>query len=75
MAGIGVKLNKIYSKNTVTTNLFGFGYSTAITIAPMFFVILTVMLMQYLLGFSSLGYTSRELYACTVLYIFIFALF
>lgn len=74
MAGIGVKLNKIYSKNTVSTSLFGFGYSTAITIAPMFFVILTVMLMQYLLGFSSLGYTSRELYACTVLYIFIFAL-
>ncbi|MCR4649818.1 MAG: exopolysaccharide Pel transporter PelG [Lachnospiraceae bacterium] len=74
MAGIGVRLNRIYNKNTITTNVFGFGYSTVITVAPMFLVILAVMLMQYLLGFSKLGYASRELYASTVLYIFIFAL-
>lgn len=74
MAGIGVKLNKIYGKNTLVTNLFGFGYSTIITIAPMFVVILAVLLMQYFLGFSKVGYASRELYSCTVLYIFIFAL-
>jgi len=74
LAGIGVRLNKIYSKNTITTNVFGFGYSTVITVAPMFLVIGAVMLMQYLLGFSKLGYASRELYASTVLYIFIFAL-
>ena len=35
MAGIGVKLNKIYSKNTITTNIVGFGYSAIITVAPM----------------------------------------
>ena len=74
MAGIGVRLNKIYNKNTITTNVVGFGYSTVITIAPMFLVIGAVMLMQYLLGFSHIGYASRELYASTVLYIFIFAL-
>ena len=74
MAGIGVRLNKIYNKNTITTNVVGFGYSTVITIAPMFLVIGAVMLMQYLLGFSQIGYASRELYASTVLYIFIFAL-
>lgn len=74
MAGIGVKLNKIYSKNTITTNLVGFGYSTIITIAPMLLVIGAVILMQLLLGFSKLNYFSRELYACTVLYIFIFGL-
>ena len=34
MAGVGVKLNHIFEKNTLTTNLVGFGYSTAITIAP-----------------------------------------
>ena len=28
MAGIGVKLNKIYNKNTLTTNIIGMGYST-----------------------------------------------
>ena len=74
MAGIGVKLNKIYSKNTITTNLVGFGYSTIITIAPMLLVIGAVIIMQLLLGFSKLDYFSRELYACTVLYIFIFDL-
>lgn len=74
MAGIGIKLNKIFSKNTIITNLAGFGYSTAITIAPMFLVIAAVLLMQVLLGISKLGYASRELYSCTVLYIFIFSL-
>lgn len=74
MAGIGVRLNRIFSKNTITTNLFGFGYSMVITVAPMFLVILAIMVMQYFLGFSKLGYSQRELYACTVLYIFIFSL-
>ena len=74
MAGIGVKLNKIYSKNTIATNLFGAGYSTMITVAPMFLVIIAVLLMQYLLGFSKISYATRELYSCTVLYIFIFGL-
>ena len=74
MAGIGIKLNRIYSKNTIATNLMGFGYSTVITIAPMFLVIAAVIIMQILLGFSSIGYAQRELYSCTVLYIFVFAL-
>ena len=52
LAGIGVRLNKIYSKNTIATSLFGFGYSTVITIAPMFLVIATAMGMQWMLGFS-----------------------
>lgn len=74
MAGIGVRLNRIFNKNTITTNIIGFGYSAVITVAPMFLVIMAVMLMEILLGVSKLGYASRELYSCTVLYIFIFAL-
>ena len=74
MAGIGVRLNRIFSKNTIATNLVGFGYSAVITVAPMFLVIMAVMLMEVLLGVSKIGYASRELYSCTVLYIFIFAL-
>lgn len=74
MAGIGLRLNRIFSKNTITTNLIGFGYSLVITIAPMFLVIMAVILMQMLLGFSKIGYAARELYSCTVLYIFIFSL-
>ena len=74
MAGIGVRLNKIFSRKTITTNLVGFGYSTVITVAPMFLVIVSIMLMQFLLGYSKIGYADRELYSATVLYIFIFAL-
>ena len=39
MAGIGVKLNRIYRKRSLTARLYGFAYSTVITIAPMFVVI------------------------------------
>ncbi|MCH5337575.1 MAG: exopolysaccharide Pel transporter PelG [Acetatifactor sp.] len=74
MAGIGIRLNRIFSKNTITTNLIGFGYSMVITIAPMFLVIAAVLLMNVLLGISKLGYASRELFSSTVLYIFIFAM-
>ena len=74
MAGIGVKLNKIYSKRTIATGIWGAGYSTVISIAPMVVVILSVYLMQRFLGYSKLSYASRELYSCTVLYIFVFGL-
>lgn len=74
MAGIGVKLNKIFNKNTIASNLFGFGYSAVITVAPMFLVIASVFIMGIILGVSKIDYASRELYSCTLLYIFIFAL-
>lgn len=73
MAGIGVKLNKIYEKNTLTSDLYGFVYSTFVTIGPMLMVMAAVVLTRYLLGFSALGYAQRRLYSCTVLYLFVFA--
>ena len=74
MAGIGVKLNKIYSKRTITTNLIGLGYSSVITVAPMFLVILSIIVMQLLLDGFLLGYSIRLLFSCAVMYIFIFSL-
>ena len=74
MAGIGVKLNRIYHKNTITTNMIGFFYSTVVTIAPVLVVILNLMLMQKVLKFHTVGYLDRELFSCTILYIFIFSL-
>ena len=74
MAGIGVKLNNIYGKNTLITDVIGMGYSTVMTIAPMLTVIGALCIMEYFLDFSSVGYVTRELFSCTVLYIFIFAL-
>ena len=74
MAGIGVKLTNIYKKNTLTTDIIGMGYSTVVTIAPMLVVIGALVLMEYFLDFSSVDYVTRELFSCTVLYIFIFSL-
>lgn len=74
MAGIGIRLNKIFSKNSILSKLIGCGYSVVVTIAPMLIIIAVIVLMQLLLGFSKLDYLTRELYSCTVLYIFIFSL-
>lgn len=74
MAGIGVRLNKIYGKNTLTTDLVGVGYSTVVTIAPMLVVIGAIVAMEYFLGFSRIVYRERELFSSTILYIFIFSL-
>ena len=74
MAGIGVKLQKIYSKQTILANLAGFGYSAMVTVAPMFLVIGNVLLMGQVLGYDTVGYARRGLFSGTVLYIFIFAL-
>ena len=59
MAGIGVRLNKIYGKNTLTTDLVGVGYSTVITIAPMLVVIGAIVAMEYFLGFSRIGWREN----------------
>lgn len=74
MAGIGVKLQKIYDRRTILANLAGFGYSTMVTIAPMFVVIGNVMLMSHFLGYETVGYARRGLFSGTILYIFIFSL-
>ncbi len=74
MAGIGIRLNQIFEKRTIGAHLVGFGYSATTTLAPMFLVIGSIMIMQVLLDYSTVNYYNRELFACTVLYIFIFAL-
>lgn len=74
MAGIGVKLHRIYGKNSIVSKVFGFVYSAILSIAPMMLIIMSVLIMGVLLGFSKIGYASRELFSCTILYIFTFSL-
>lgn len=74
MAGIGVRLNRIFGKNTISSNLLGVSYSAGVTVTPMFVIIGNIMLMSKVLEFDKVGYASRELFSCTVLYIFIFSL-
>ena len=74
MAGVGVRLNKIFEKPSLVGHVFGFGYSAVITVAPMFVVIGAIIVSQILLDYSTVDYFRRELFADTVLYIFIFSL-
>jgi len=74
MAGIGIQLNRIFKKNYITASLNGIGCSVCYTIAPMLLVVANLFLMFWALDFDSVGYYSRELFSCSLLYIFIFAL-
>lgn len=74
MAGIGVKLNHIFEKKSVFASLVGFTYSTIATVAPMVLVIANIILMGRVLGLNKTAYLDREVFFCTVLYTFIFAL-
>lgn len=74
MAGIGVQLNKIFDKHTITSSIYGIGFSFAHTIAPVLVVIGCLFAMFKVLRFDTVGYIDRETFSCTILYIFIFGL-
>ena len=74
MAGIGVKLTKVFEKRSVFASLAGFAYSTAVTAMPMIVVIANIIFMTWIMGINNCTYLSREVFYCTILYVFIFAL-
>jgi len=74
MAGIGVTLNKLFKKQNLATHILGASYSTVITVAPMFLVIITILIMQNMLHFSTMSFATRNLFSSIVLYMFVFSL-
>ena len=74
MAGIGVRLNRIFDKQSITAGMFGILYGSCLTVAPMVLVIGVLLVLEYLLGFDQLDFYTRELFSCTILYTFIFSL-
>lgn len=74
MAGVGVKLKRIYEKKSITTSAVGIGYSIIITIAPMLFIVVSVWAMENMLGFADESYLTRDLFSGMIMYIFIFSL-
>ena len=76
MAGIGIKLNRIFNEGgkSISRTIYGSVYSTLATIAPMLLVIGAMLLMYMFHNFESVGYWDRELFSCSILYVFIFAL-
>lgn len=74
MAGIGIQLNKIFDKHTVTASIYGIGFSIMYTIAPMLVVVVSLLTMYRILGFDVVEYQERELFSSSIIYIFIFSL-
>ena len=74
MAGVGLRLNKFFNKKSMSSHIAGAGYSIVITIAPMLLVIVTLIIMQRLLGYTQESYYEKQLFQNTVLYIFLFSL-
>lgn len=74
MAGIGVRLNRIFEKNSIACDLIGILYSAVVTIAPMLAMITTIFIMGRVLGFDSVNDTDKQLFSCMVLYIFVFGM-
>ena len=62
MAGVGVRLNRIFEKKSIAADIAGFTYSIVITIAPTLVVILGILLMGRVLGFDEVSYLDRELW-------------
>ncbi len=74
MAGIGIQLNKIFDKGTLSTSMYGIGFSIIYTIAPIFLVIGSLLIMYVILGFETVGYLERSLFSSSILYMFIFSM-
>lgn len=74
MAGVGLKLNRIFNRRSLVSALYGIACSINYTIAPMLVVIGCLMIMFKVLGFDNVPTLERELFSCTILYIFIFSL-
>lgn len=74
MAGIGIQLNRIFQKRTVTSSLYGIAFSVNYTIGPMLSVVACLLLMFSVFNFNEVPYSERELFSSSLLYIFIFSL-
>ncbi|MEY8394764.1 exopolysaccharide Pel transporter PelG [Lachnospiraceae bacterium 45-P1] len=74
MAGVGVKLNRIFKKKSIAASVAGVTYSVVITIAPVLLVTGTILLMGAVLGFNEVDYLKKEIFSGTVMYMFIFGL-
>lgn len=74
MAGIGIRMTRIFSKRSLFASIWGLMFSLNYTAGPMLTVIACMMGMYGALDFASLSYLERTLFTATVLYVFIFSL-
>jgi len=74
MAGIGFELKKIFREQSIFHTLRGSIYSSFATIGPVVMIVTALIAMYIVLDYVKVGYAERDLFASTILYVFIFAL-
>lgn len=74
MASLGNSIKHSFEKKTISSTVIGVLISTFTTVAPMFLVIGGILFLYTILDYSSVIYSQRVLFSCSVLYIFIFSL-
>ncbi len=73
MAGIGIELKKIYSKNNISNMILGTAYSSMVTVGPTLLIVFVLIMIYSVLGFNYIDVARRELLSTTTLYIFVFS--
>ncbi len=73
MAGIGLELKKIYSKNNLSNLALGAAYSSMITVGPTLIIVVMLLILYSAMGFNNVDIALRELLSSTILYIFVFS--
>ena len=74
MASLGNSIKHSFEKKTISSTALGVLMSTFTTVAPMFFIIGGILFLYRILDYSSVIYSQRVLFSCSILYIFIFSL-
>jgi len=74
LAGIGFELKKIFREQSVFHTLRGAIYSSFATIGPVLMIVVNLIVMYFVLDYVKVDYAERDLFASTILYVFIFSL-
>jgi len=74
LAGIGFELKKLFKTTSVVQKLRGSLYAAMTTIGPLILIIVTLFLMYFFLGYADILFSSKDILASTILYVFIFSL-
>ncbi|QHE53634.1 exopolysaccharide Pel transporter PelG [Pontibacillus sp. HMF3514] len=73
MAGIGFELKKLFNSSTIFSNFKAYGYSTIVTVGPMFLCIIMILVTRYLLKWIGAPSGEIELFMSASQYAFIFS--
>ncbi|UOY92220.1 exopolysaccharide Pel transporter PelG [Ectobacillus sp. JY-23] len=73
MAGIGFKMQKLFKEDYFSARVRAYGFAVLITAGPWLVVVVTLALVQWLIGMAGVTMQVRELFLASISYCFIFS--